>query len=105
MGGDAMRRAGIRSTAFLSLILALAAGLPAKAAQRSETSLNPCSRPLADAVPQRSPAALTGSAFARQVDGLDESGREKVILAQLLAGNIPDFLRRLKPVRLQGALP
>ncbi|MFO1056424.1 MAG: hypothetical protein U1E53_05590 [Dongiaceae bacterium] len=99
-----MRRAGIRSTTLLSLFLALAAGVPAKAAPQSEPR-STCPRNLADGIPPRPPGALAGSAFARQVEGLDESAREKAIVAELLAGNIPDFLRTLKPVRLQGTLP
>jgi hypothetical protein len=85
-------------------MLSLVAGLPAQAASRPEPR-STCPSDLVAAVPQRTPAALTGSAFAARVEGLDESAREKVIAAELLAGNIPDFLRTLKPVRLQGALP
>jgi hypothetical protein len=99
-----MRRAGIRSTSVLFLVISLAVGLSAQAATRAETA-SPCSPGLADAVPARPSSALTGSAFARAVDGLDESAREKVIGAELLVGNIPGFLRTLKPVRLQGAMP
>ncbi|HAM51770.1 MAG TPA: hypothetical protein DCP92_14205 [Nitrospiraceae bacterium] len=43
--------------------------------------------------------AMTGSAFARYVSGMDRAGREHAIVDELLKGNIPDFLRKLKPVR------
>lgn len=97
-----MRRGGIRSIALLSLIL-LAAALPAGAASLPPS--NPCPQSQVEAVPARPPAAETGTDFIRRVAALDESARETVIAADLLAGDIPDFLRRLKPVRLQGELP
>lgn len=51
-------------------------------------------------IPPRPPVAMTGSEFAKYVFGMDESGREQAILAQLMTGNLPDFLRKLKPVQL-----
>jgi hypothetical protein len=51
-------------------------------------------------IPLRQDQAPTGSMFAATVSGLDESGREQVIESQLTQGNIPDFLRTLKPVQL-----
>ncbi len=54
---------------------------------------------LAGKIPFR-PLAMTGSQFAKYVSGMDESLREQEILSQILKGNIPDFLRRLKPVQL-----
>jgi hypothetical protein len=43
---------------------------------------------------------MTGSAFVRYVASMHERQREQAILAQLLAGNVPDFLRTLQPVQL-----
>ena len=97
-----MRRAAIRSIALLSLLL-LAAALPADAAGVPPS--NPCPQSLLKAVPARPPSAETGSDFARRVADLDESARERAIAAELLSGDIPAFLRALKPVRLRGALP
>jgi hypothetical protein len=51
-------------------------------------------------IPTRQPTALSGSAFAKYVAGLAEPQRERVIRRQLLAGDLPAFLRHLKPVRL-----
>ncbi len=48
----------------------------------------------------RSPLAMTGSEFAKSVSAMDKSGREQAILSQIIKGNLPDFLRRLKPVQL-----
>lgn len=55
---------------------------------------------LAAKIPQRQDCAPTGSMFAASVSELDEPGREQVIETQLTQGNIPDFLRKLKPVQL-----
>jgi len=97
-----MTRAATGAIALFSLLLIVAA-LPAKAA--SPPRSNPCTKSLVKAVPTPPPLAATGTDFARRVADLDESARERLIADELLAGNIPSFLRALKPVRLQGALP
>jgi hypothetical protein len=51
-------------------------------------------------IPPRSGAAMTGSEFAEYVSATDICEREQAILDELLQGNLPDFLRELKPVRL-----
>jgi hypothetical protein len=55
-------------------------------------------------IPKRPRLALTGSQFVDLVAKMDEHQREQVILDQLLEGNLPDFLRKLKPVNLQHRL-
>jgi hypothetical protein len=55
-------------------------------------------------IPKRPRSALTGSQFVDLVSQMDEHQREGVILRQLLEGNLPDFLRKLKPVNLQRRL-
>ncbi len=62
-----------------------------------------CPRRLAQAIPPRAADALTGSDFVRATAGLSEAEREPVIVRQLLAGDLPAFLRRLRPVTLRGA--
>ena len=47
---------------------------------------------------------MTGSEFAKNIYHLDRSQREQAILHQLTAGNLPDFLRQLKPVRFSRRL-
>ncbi|NTW36472.1 MAG: hypothetical protein HGB17_10130, partial [Syntrophobacteraceae bacterium] len=51
-------------------------------------------------IPPRPWAALTGSEFARSILRMDGTQREQAILDQCLAGKIPDFLRRLRPIFL-----
>jgi hypothetical protein len=45
-------------------------------------------------------SALTGSAFGESLTAMDDGTREAAIFTQLMEGNLPDFLRTLKPVRL-----
>jgi len=49
-------------------------------------------------LPPRPAAALEGTAFARSIAELPRVEREARILAELKAGNVPNFLRRLVPV-------
>jgi hypothetical protein len=74
--------------------LASAAEMPA--ARMSETSRD---------IPPRPVSALTGSQFAARILQLDPRQREEAILAQILSGNIPTFLRTLVPVSLNSILP
>ena len=55
-------------------------------------------------IPLRPYFAMNGSDFAEYVSGMDKSQREQAILTQLTRGNIPDFLRKLKPVYLSDIL-
>ena len=55
-------------------------------------------------IPARPFFAMKGSEFAKMISSIDGSARERAILAQLMAGNLPDFLRRLKPVLLSHRL-
>ena len=48
----------------------------------------------------RSPFSMTGSEFAKSVSAMDKSGREQAILSQIIKGNLPDFLRKLRPVQI-----
>lgn len=52
-------------------------------------------------IPERPSLSLTGSQFVDLVSRADEHKREQLIFEQLLKGNLPEFLRKLKPVKLQ----
>lgn len=60
-----------------------------------------CAAGMSARIPPRSASAMTGSEFAQYVSSLSTSDRERAIEEQLLNGNIPSFLRRLKPVTLE----
>lgn len=57
---------------------------------------------LTAAIPARQPGARSGSQFVSYVHGMDGAARERAIRAELLAGNIPSFLRSLKKIELAG---
>ncbi|MDM4767834.1 hypothetical protein [Pelomonas sp. SE-A7] len=80
-------------------LLAAMAGWAVAAAQAGTG--NVCASATAT-LPVRSPQALTGTAFAQQVSALNDAERELAIREALLAGNLPDFLRRAVPLEMQG---
>lgn len=59
-----------------------------------------CAPELTDGIPPRPNAAPTGSEFLARLKGMGDDERETAILAELMAGNIPPFLRHLIPVTL-----
>ena len=50
-------------------------------------------------LPPRAENALTGSEFTRKITSLDLRERENEIYAQIISGNVPNFLRKLCPVQ------
>jgi hypothetical protein len=56
-------------------------------------------------IPPRAQDAITGSEFARQTAGLSDAARQRAAVKELQRGNIPEFLRNMKPVQLSTALP
>lgn len=55
---------------------------------------------LAKKIPPRPAWAMNGLEFAEKISKMEGREREQAILDQLLSGNLPEFLRALKPVRL-----
>lgn len=64
-----------------------------------------CDQALVKPIPSRQSTAPNGSDFVRHVQGLAESDREVLIRAELLAGNMPEFLRRLIPITVTDLRP
>jgi len=56
------------------------------------------------AIPSRSGRALTGPAFVKEARRKSKAGREQFIYEQAIAGNIPNFMRRLKKIPLRTKL-
>ncbi len=52
-------------------------------------------------IPDCPPDAMTGTQFAEMTKGWAGKKRQEAALSELRRGNIPDFLRQLKPVRLK----
>jgi hypothetical protein len=81
----------------VTIILVVGFGwVPAKASEKDVWREFLTSR-----IPERSSSTLTGSQFVDLVSKIDEQTRERVIEEQLLQGNLPGFLKELKPVKLQ----
>lgn len=56
-------------------------------------------------LPSRPASSRSGSGFVRDVMHLAGPARDAVVTAQVLAGNVPDFLRILAPVTMTGTSP
>jgi hypothetical protein len=54
-------------------------------------------------LPARPLEAASGSAFFEQVKELPWQEREAAVLREIKRGNVPDFLRRLKPINLTAS--
>ena len=88
----------IRFTALIAMILAAGPGASAGVLAANHF----CNKPLPHAFPARSAAASSGSQLARDLDNIGDDERELRIRSELLAGNIPEFLRHLQPVVLRA---
>jgi hypothetical protein len=89
--------------------LVAAAGATPAFADAADAPLGPGSPPPASCdrsslreIPARRPGASSGSEFVRRVAELSGTARDALVEAELLAGNVPQFLRRLVPVMLSG---
>jgi hypothetical protein len=85
-------------TFFLILILCL---LSSKAIGREWADIPAL---LVKKIPIRPYLAMSGSEFAKYVSGMDKFQREEAIRSQLTIGNLPAFLKKLKPVYLRDVL-
>ena len=63
---------------------------------------NPCTGRLARAIPNRSRSAPGGSEVIAAVNGSSGADRDRQILQAAFSGNVPDFLRNLRPVSFSG---
>jgi hypothetical protein len=97
--GERSHATRIVSWAGLALAIALSSTVVAGArAQGAE--LTPCNARLLRNVPPRSASAPTGSEFAARAQAVTGMARDALVRTELLAGNLPQFLRQLVPVRL-----
>ena len=86
-----------------ALLILAALCLPGSGLARPAST--PCDQTLVQKIPARPPTASSAGDFVRRVEGMSEVERETAIGAELLAGNMPRFLRRLTPITLRGLLP
>lgn len=55
-------------------------------------------------IPPRSEEALTGSEIVDQITGFNVEDREKAIVKEILAGNVPSFSRKLRQIKISKSL-
>lgn len=55
-------------------------------------------------LPPRAADAPTGSQFLQQILPLSRQDREAAVLQEITRGNVPDFLRTLKPIRVEETI-
>ena len=92
-----------RSAAVLALVLyqAAAAGSDSEEGSAERGEQMPESM-RSERVPPRPADAVSGSGFARRTAEMPVPEREAAALLELRRGNIPEFLRNLRPVQLRG---
>ena len=95
----------MRTSRYTTLLVALSIFIsqtaPARGANISTVQIE---IPAAE-IPSRPAWARTGSQFAQFILHMDSLQRELVIRDEILNGNIPDFLRKLVPVKLRYTAP
>jgi len=93
-----------KSRAYLFCALAVLAAVGSVNAGFAAVPAEPCEQ-FSQSIPERPTGAPLASKLVPRLAALDDSEREIAIAAELQAGNIPQFLRRLAPIRLSGQLP
>lgn len=87
---------------FAWVALIVAAVVYDRAADASEAT---CDQTPVRQIPTRPVSALSATQFVRDVADSSDDARENAIRAQLLEGNVPQFLRRLVPVDMHANAP
>jgi hypothetical protein len=92
----------MKASASLALVLLLL--VPSAGGLEELRPEEPATLP-AEGIPPRPAGAMTGTEFARRTTGMAGRARQRLALAALTGGDLPDFLRQLKPVTLEGHAP
>ncbi len=94
-----MKLASLVGAGLSLLICAGGSAMPAEAATPQELCREAA---LADPLPRRKARAATGSEVIERVRALGGAARDRVLADEVLSGNVPGFLRSLRPVTLSG---
>jgi hypothetical protein len=89
---------------FLVLKAALWIVAASAVAPSPASASSPECRSAASTIPAVAPGAVGGHEFAARVADLQGALRDEEVRAELLAGDLPEHLRHLAPVRLEGHL-
>jgi len=84
------------------LTAAVCAAAIVLAGSASASAPGPGCQSAAAGIPPRMPGAVSGRDFAERVAGLEGAARDAEVRAELLDGDLPQHLRRLAPVTLNG---
>ena len=95
----------MRTSRYATLLVALSTFMPQTAPAMGADIPTAQMEIPAVGIPSRPAWARTGSQFAQSILHMDSLQRELVIRDEILNGNIPDFLRKLVPVKLRYAAP
>jgi hypothetical protein len=76
---------------------------PTFAQQRPDSKPAYCDQDPIHAIPHRTADAPAGSEFARRIESLSGVQRDAEVRSELLAGNVPQFLRHLAPVTVTNS--
>jgi hypothetical protein len=89
----------LRAQFALGILAAVAVGAPALASAAGE----PCDR-FSEVLPPRPSSARPATEMAARLQTMDVAERDATIAGELLAGNMPGFLRQLAPIQVTGRL-
>lgn len=95
-----MRDSSTQRSLLAAIICLVVFSLSASPGEQDGSKIQP--EQLAQSIPTRATRDLTGSQFVRYVSGMNSAEREAAVLGEISKGNVPDFLRTLVPVELQG---
>jgi hypothetical protein len=98
-------RGSMQASRYTTLVVALSILVPQTIHAGGAAIPRVLSESPAAGIPYRAARALTGSQFAEFILHMDSSQRELAIRGEILNGNIPDFLRKLVPVKLRYSAP
>jgi len=99
---SALRHCSAQRSLLVIFMSLLAFSLSASPDEHAGTSSQP--EQLTRSIPTREAQDLTGSQFAQYVSKMNSKEREEAILEEISKGNLPGFLRKLVPVKLQCEL-
>ncbi|MCC6546296.1 carbohydrate binding domain-containing protein [Candidatus Sumerlaeota bacterium] len=88
--------ARFRNARWMSVLLMMAMACAASLSHAAVTTSLP--------VPPRPAGAMTGSQFYNHILNMTDAQREQAIINEIVTGNIPDFLRALKPITVNTTI-
>lgn len=96
----ALQQKSIQRGLLAAFICLVVFSLSASPGEHDGSKIQP--EQLTRSIPARRAQDLTGSQFVGYVSGMNPQEREAAILGEISKGNVPEFLRTLVPVELQG---